>query len=91
MNSGIHVINTYAKDKLAENFQDDILVICCMTEVFKNTVVLEVAKLETLRWAQKLADLAKRLPNFTSIEKQIMAVMHGLAQTISMMVKPPSA
>jgi hypothetical protein len=62
------LMKSHARDGLAENFQDDILGICCMTEVFGgNNKLLPAASQDTLHWAQKLSDLAKRLPNFTFI------------------------
>ena len=63
------LVATRAKDGVAENMQDDVLVICCLTEVFAgpNKVLLGQAKQSSIIWAQKLADLAKRLPNFTFV------------------------
>ena len=58
------LIAAQAKDKLTEKLQNDVLVICCMTEAFQGNALLAEAKTSSLVWAQKLADLAKRLPNF---------------------------
>ena len=94
------LVATRAKDGVAENLQDDVLVICCLTEVFEgsNKTLLRQAKQSSIIWAQKLADLAKRLSNFTfvgpgsdqtwscegftSVVKPIMEVISGCGHVI---------
>ena len=70
------LIAAQAKDKLAENLQNDVSVICCMTEAFQGNALLAQAKTSSLLWAQKLADLAKRLP--TSLFWDQATTRHGM-------------